>query len=75
MWQDWKQRTDLNRDPLGDDEAERMFLWTARYGPANSWTGCTGTAARMIRRLLEERERLLSAMASLSTARAKQVDP
>jgi hypothetical protein len=35
-----------------------------RHGPSNSWTATNGTAARMIGRLLEERERLLAMLAS-----------
>ena len=38
-----------------DERILHMFAWTAIYGPANCWTGDTGTAAAMIRELLRER--------------------
>lgn len=52
------------RQPYTDDEAKEAWLWVNRHGPSNSWTASNGTAARMIGRLLEERERLLVMLAS-----------
>lgn len=45
--------------PYTDAEAAEAWLFVNRYGPSNSWTATGGTAARMIGRLLRERERLL----------------
>ena len=45
--------------PYTDDEAAEAWLFVNRYGPSNSWTATGGTAARMMGRLLRERERLL----------------
>lgn len=42
-----------------DAEADEARLWVGRYGPSNSWTASFGTAARMIGRLLQERDRLI----------------
>ena len=53
-----------DRVPYSDDEAKEAWLWVNRHGPSNSWTASNGTAARMIGRLLEERERLLVMLAS-----------
>jgi len=50
--------------PYSEDEAQEAWLWVGRHGPANSWTATNGTAARMIGRLLEERERLLAMLAA-----------
>ena len=52
------------RVPYSEDEAQEAWLWVGRHGPANSWTATNGTAARMIGRLLEERERLLVIIAA-----------
>lgn len=52
------------RVPYSEDEAQEAWLWVGRHGPANSWTATNGTAARMIGRLLEERERLLAIIAA-----------
>ena len=52
------------RVPYSEDEAQEAWLWVGRHGPSNSWTATHGTAARMIGRLLEERERLLAMLAS-----------
>lgn len=46
--------------PLSEGELREMFGWTTRYGPPNCWTGTSGRAAAMIRRLILERLRLLS---------------
>lgn len=40
-------------------EALEALLFVGRFGPSNAWTGTGGTAARMIGRLLKERQRLL----------------
>ena len=53
-----------DRVPYSDDEAKEAWLWVNRHGPSNSWTASNGTAARMIGRLLVERERLLVMLAS-----------
>lgn len=45
--------------PYTEDEASEARMWVNKHGPANSWTAGNGTAARMIGRLLKERERLL----------------
>lgn len=45
--------------PLAEDRIEEMFAATARYGPANCWTGSTGSLSAMVRELLREREFLL----------------
>lgn len=47
------------RVPYGDEEAREAWLFVNKYGPSNAWTGFGGTAARMIGRLLKERERLI----------------
>ena len=52
------------RVPYSEDEANEAWLFVGRYGPSNSWTATNGTAARMIGRLLEERERLLVMLAA-----------
>jgi hypothetical protein len=50
--------------PYTDDEADEAWLFVGRFGPSNSWTATNGTAARMIGRLLEERERLTAMLAA-----------
>jgi hypothetical protein len=52
------------RVPYTEDEANEAWQFVGRYGPSNSWTATNGTAARMIGRLLEERERLLVIIAA-----------
>ena len=52
------------RVPYTDEEADEAWLFVGRHGPSNSWTATNGTAARMIGRLLEERERLLAIIAA-----------
>ena len=52
------------RVPYTEDEAQEAWLFVNRHGPSNSWTATNGTAARMIGRLLEERERLLAMLAA-----------
>jgi hypothetical protein len=52
------------RVPYSEDEAQEAWLFVGRFGPANSWTATNGTAARMIGRLLEERERLMAILAA-----------
>ena len=51
------------RVPYSENEAQEAWQFVGRYGPANAWTATNGTAARMIGRLLEERERLLCELA------------
>ena len=53
-----------HRVPYSEDEAQEAWLFVGRHGPSNSWTATNGTAARMIGRLLEERERLLAIIAA-----------
>lgn len=50
--------------PYTENEAQEAWQWVNRHGPSNSWTASFGTAARMIGRLLEERERLLAMLAA-----------
>ena len=52
------------RVPYTNEEADEAWLFVGRHGPSNSWTATNGTAARMIGRLLEERERLLAILAA-----------
>ena len=52
------------RVPYSEAEADEAWLFVGRFGPANAWTATNGTAARMIGRLLEERERLLVMLAA-----------
>ncbi len=52
------------RVPYSENEANEAWLFVGRFGPANSWTATNGTAARMIGRLLEERERLMAIIAA-----------
>jgi len=52
------------RVPYSDAEADEAWQFVGRHGPSNSWTATNGTAARMIGRLLEERERLLAVIAA-----------
>lgn len=49
--------------PYTHEEADEAWTWVNRHGPANAWTATAGTAARMIGRLLRERERLLALIA------------
>lgn len=50
--------------PYSEAEAQEAWLFVGKYGPRNSWTATYGTAARMIGRLLEERERLMTILAA-----------
>lgn len=52
------------RVPYTEQEAQEAWHFVGRFGPSNSWTATNGTAARMIGRLLEERERLLAVVAA-----------
>lgn len=52
------------RVPYSEGEAQEAWQFVGRYGPSNAWTATNGTAARMIGRLLEERERLLVMLAA-----------
>ena len=45
--------------PLHKWRLQEMFEATCRYGSGNCWTGTTGTLAAMVKRLLEERLRLV----------------
>lgn len=49
--------------PYTESEADEARLWVGRHGPSNAWTASLGTAARMIGRLLMERERLVVELA------------
>lgn len=51
------------RVPYSEDEAQEAWRWVNAHGPANAWTATAGTAARMIGRLLQERERLMAVVA------------
>ena len=57
---------DDNTGPYGEGEAAEARIWVGRNGPSNSWTATNGTAARMIGRLLKERERLTDKIRELS---------
>lgn len=53
---EWTQAaTSGTYTPLPAERLLEMFSWTTRYGGTNCWTGCSGTAAAMIRELLRER--------------------
>lgn len=41
------------------EELTEANQFVNRYGPVNSWTATYGTAARLIGRLLKERDRLV----------------
>jgi len=45
--------------PLTDDDVVRIEHRARRAGPANCWTGTSGTLAADVIRLLSERNRLL----------------
>lgn len=49
----------VSRVGYTDEEAAEAWTFVNRFGPSNSWTATGGTAARMIGRLLIERERLI----------------
>ena len=51
-------------EPYTEKEASEAWLWVNKHGPSNSWTAANGTAARMIGRLLLERQRLLNILVS-----------
>lgn len=51
------------REPYTEAEAEEAWQWVNSHGPRNAWTAAFGTAARMIGRLLQERQRLLVVLA------------
>lgn len=42
--------------PLTAAEKQAAWEWTCKFGPGNCWTGTTGAAAMLIRRLLVEVE-------------------
>jgi len=56
------------RTPYSEAEAIEARQFVARYGPANAWTATAGTAARIIGRLLKERERLARLLEECRTA-------
>ena len=60
------------RVPYSEAEANEAWQWVNAHGPANAWTATAGTAARMIGRLLEERERL-TAMLAVARARIDEI--
>ena len=51
--------------PYSESEANEARLWVGRHGPSNAWTASLGTAARMIGRLLMERDRLVLELGKL----------
>lgn len=63
------------RVPYTEDEAQEAWLFVNRHGPSNSWTATNGTAARMIGRLLEERERLLAKIAARENVTPYWLEP
>lgn len=56
-------------EPYTEAEADEARRWMNCHGPANAWTATAGTAARMIGRLLQERQRLLAALAAKDNSR------
>lgn len=77
---EWTRRTkDADCKSLTPDRLISFFAWTVKYGPANCWTGDSGTAAVIIRELLTERivlkeqiERLSDELDRLRGVRAEQ---
>lgn len=59
----------MGDEPYTEAEAGEARQWVNRHGPANAWTATAGTAARMIGRLLKERERLMAVIAQHSERR------
>ena len=51
--------------PLDSAEIEAAFDWSAKFGPANCWTGTSGHPAAMIRKLLRDRLHLLARLGEL----------
>ena len=45
---------------MSDEEIVEAWQFVNRMGPPNCWTATNGTAARIIGRLLQERDRLLA---------------
>jgi hypothetical protein len=37
------------------EEIERVRQWVRTYGPANCWTGTTGSVAAVVLKMLQER--------------------
>lgn len=52
-----------------DEEAAEAWRWVHAHGPRNTWTATYGTAARMIGRLLKERERLVGMLRQIHNAK------
>jgi hypothetical protein len=51
------------------DEIQRAWTLVNKYGPANCWTGTSGTLAAALGRSLEEIERLNYRLAHMANAR------
>jgi len=58
-----------NAPPIAPERLAAFFLWTTQHGPANGWTGTSGTAAAIIRELLRERIRLVEELKSFRELR------
>lgn len=54
---------------LTESEIQEAWHWVNRHGPSNSWTASFGTAARIIGRLLKEREHLVAVVAGMEAER------
>lgn len=65
----------MDREPYTEAEAAEAWTWVNRHGPSNAWTASTGTAERMIGRLLKERERLLVRLARYETKPPYWMEP
>jgi hypothetical protein len=51
------------------DEIQRAWTLVNKYGPANCWTGDSGTLAAALGRALEQIERLTCRVAHMENAR------
>lgn len=59
-YQQWIENA--NKTPhrfITQERIDEMFEATNRIGPANCWTGTSGTLAAMVRELLRDRRELL----------------
>lgn len=55
--------------PYTEEEAAETRIFVAKFGPSNAWTATGGTAARIIGRLLRERNRLMAEVARMNAER------
>lgn len=62
-YQAWREAAQAGtHSPLSEDRLFAAWQWSQIHGPANSWTGTSGTAALLIRELLRERLHLIAAL-------------